>query len=245
MSIMPIPPKIPPILGYEILKKVVQGAKKIWNKITGKDEIQDNISKQKGIDPNKSQAEDIAELNKLLIEYRSNISADAESMEQNMIVEYADMIEYILDALKEYNKALNVVRIETVKRKFVKVKKSLKGTFAEYINKRISLDDAECITVLRLPAGELKNNRLQELKEKAFIEAANEIIDNIRGAVADFLYDLEDAFTEQLERSEEKFAEKTEIFDKLSNSYDEDTHEAIMFNAEYLIAVCELAEEMI
>ena len=242
MSIMPNPLKHPP---FWLLEKIIDGAKKLWGIIKGKDKKQAELAEQKGIDPNKSKAEEISELNRLLLEYRSNISSAAESLEHDMIVECVGMIGDISDKLQELNESLKIVRVESVKRKFSRVRKELKGTFDEYVKKRISLDDAECLAALQLPAGELKNQRLQALKEKAFVEATNEIIERVKSKVDDFLDEMDDAFDEHLIRSEEKLTEKTEVFEKLSVSLDGDIQEEIMTEAVHKLAMCELAEEII
>ncbi len=243
MSIVPMPPKPSLPILIEVVKRFVDGAKKVWNALRGKDKKQDEIAQQKGVNIAKSKADEISDLNQLLMEYRANISDAADSLEHDMIMECVDMIDSIMEDLKEHNEKLKVVRIERSKRRFSNVNRELKGTFSEYIKKRISLDDSECLAALKLPAGELKNKRLQELKEKAFIEASNEILDRVKKTVDDFIYDIEDAFYEHLERSEEKLAEKTAAFEKLSDMGDHGSQEEILLNSGYIIAMCKIAED--
>jgi len=242
-------PKLPPLLPIlgKVVKTVVKVAKGAWNLITGKDEVQEEISNQKSFNPEKIQADDIAELNRMLNEYRKNISAAAGDLEREMIIEYAEEMKEIMDTFEEYNKTLKVARSETIKRRYKRMSNDLKGTFEEYISKRISLDDPEFVKVLKLPSGELKNQRLQEMKQKIFIEAKDDIIRKIKDAVDDFMETVEDAFTEHLDRAEESVREKGQAFEELSDASRDDTEaaEKVFIKADYIIALCSCAENIV
>lgn len=248
MSILPFPkpPFFPlPDIG-KILRNIGKVAKYTWSVITGKDEKQDEIANQKGLNPEKSDANEIAELNKLLVDYRQNIISAGNDIEREMIVECSMQMQDILELFEEYNKNLRVARTESVKRKFRHLNDELKGTFADYIGRRISLDDEECVKTLKLPAGDLKSQRLQELKQNVFIEAKNSMIEKIKYTVSDFLDTIEDSFNDHLDRIEEKVEDKKNAFEKLSVSSDSDaeTTEKIMLQTSYIIALCSVAESI-
>lgn len=244
----PLPKLLPllPVLG-KVVKTIVKAAKGAWNAITGKDEVQEEISNQKGFNPGKIQSDDMAELNRMLNDYRKNISSAACELEREMIIEYAEEMKEIMDTFEEYNKDLKVARSETIKRRYKRMSSELKGTFEEYISRRISLDDPEFVRVLKLPAGELKSQRLQEIKQKVFIEAKDDIVKKIKDAVADFMETVEDAFAEHLDRAEESVTEKSQAFEELSVSSENDTEtaEKVLIKSNYIIALCSCAEEII
>lgn len=257
MSIFPDFPKKPPFSGGGdgnpvgnfiggLLKGIGKVAKYAWSVITGTDEVQDEISKQKGINPEKSNANEIAELNKLLVDYRQNISSAATDMEREMIVECSMMLDEIMELFNEHNKTLKLVRSDSIKRKFSRACKDLKGTFASYVEKKFSLDDAECVKILKLPAGDLKNQRLQEMKQNVFIEAGNEVIRRIKDTVDDFMETVEDAFDEHLERSEQVIQDKTEAFEDISKGFDGDSQEfeSVIIKSNYMLAVCSYADTL-
>ena len=249
MSIIGSPfPSIDPMKALEAVGKVIGGigkvAKYAWGLITGEDKKQDEIARQKGVNPEKSSVDEIAELNKLLMEYRQNISSAADSMEREMVVECSMMLQDIMDLFDEYNQNLKILRSDSVRRKFGRESKGLKGTFAEYVQKRISLDDTECVKILKLPAGELKSQRLQEMKQSVFVEASNEIISRIKDTVDDFSETVENAFLEHLDRAEEQVAEKTSTFEELNKISEKDTHavESVLLKADYLLAISSYVE---
>ena len=207
------------------------------------DIVQDEIASQKGFSPEKSQADDIQKLNEMLVEYRSNISKAADDLEREMIVEYSEELSEIMAVFEEYNKTLKVARTESIQRRFNR----LRGTFEKYISRRISFDDSELTGILKLPAGELKSQRLQEFKKKVFIEATNDITARIRDAVDDFSETVEEIFAEHLDRAEQSVEEKKEAFEKLTSASDGDAEvaENVYIKADYLIAVCSYAEALI
>lgn len=233
------PGKNIPIIG-DLLRGFGKIAKYAWSVITGKDEEQDKIANKKGLNPEKSDANEIAELNQLLMTYRQNISAAANDMEREMIVECSMMLQEIMDVFEEQNKTLKLMRTETVKRQFNRACKDLKGTFAEYVNRRFSLDDAECVKILKLPAGDMKKQKLQEMKQDVFVQAGNEIIGSIRDTVDEFSDIVQDAFEEHLDRVEETIQNKTDAFEELSTGIDGDkqTLESVILKADYMISVC-------
>ena len=75
---MPPKPSLPILI--EVVKRFVDGAKKVWNALRGKDKKQDEIAQQKGVNIAKSKADEISDLNQLLMEYRANISDAADSL---------------------------------------------------------------------------------------------------------------------------------------------------------------------
>lgn len=243
--LFPLPPIIPAF--EKIAGRLVKAAENAWNFIMGKDKVQEEISNQKGFNPEKIQADDIAELNRMLNDYKKNISSAAGELERAMIIEYAEEIKEIMDFFEEYNRDLKVTNFEMVKRRCKRMSKDLNGTFERYISKRISLDDPEFVRVLRLPAGELKNQRLQERKQKVFIEGKDDIIQKIKYAVEDFLDTVENSFSEHLNRAEEMIAEKKQAFEELSVSSENDveTAEKVFIKLDYIIALCSCAEELL
>ena len=236
-------PNIPggniPVIG-DILKGIGKIAKYAWSVITGKDEEQEKIVNKKGLNPEKSDANEIAELNQLLIKYRQNISAAADDMEREMIVECSMMLQDIMDVFEEQNKTLKLMRTETIKRQFNRACKDLKGTFAEHVDKRFSLDDAKFVKILKMDKCNMKNQELQKMKQDVFVQAGNEVINSIRDTVDEFSDTVQDAFEEHLDRAEETIQNKADAFEELSTGLNSDSKalESVILKADYMISVC-------
>lgn len=244
MSILPFPQRFPLPDFRRIAKKIIKVGKYAWSVITGKDEKQDEIASKKSYNPEKSEANEIAELNKILSEYRQNIITAGNDIEREMIVECSMEMQDIMDVFDGFNKELKIARSESIKRKFKHLNNELKGTFSDYIEKKISLDNPDCIKILKLPAGDLKNQRLQEMKQSVFIAAKDEMIEKIKYTVSDFLETIEDSFNEHLDRAEEKIEVKREAFEKMSVAAEgnSDNIETVLLKSNYILSVCSFAD---
>lgn len=245
---LPFPkfPKFPlPDIG-KIIEGIAKVGKYAWSVITKKDEKQAEIANQKSLNPEKSNANEISELNKLLSEYRQNIISVGESVEREMIIECSMEMQEIMDVFEEFNKDLKVTRTESIKRKFKHLNTELKGTFSDYIEKKISLDNPACIKILKLPAGDLKNQRLQEMKQNVFIAAKDEMIKKIKYTVDDFSATIEDAFAEHLDRAEESIEIKKQAFEKMSVATEENSDgiENVMIHSNYILSVCSFVDAL-
>ena len=107
---LPKPPILTPKLPSPniILKVLGEIGRTVWNLITGKDNTQDEIAQYKPVNPEKSESNEIAELNKLLTEYRQNIISASSDIEREMIVECSMQVEEIMMLFNEYNQNLKI-----------------------------------------------------------------------------------------------------------------------------------------
>lgn len=242
----PKPPGFPFPDFKKVIERIINAGKYAWSVITGQDSKQDEIASKKSLNPEKSDVSEIAELNRLLNEYRQNIISAGSEIEREMIVECSMEIQEIMDVFEEFNRELKIARSDSIKRKFKHMNSELKGTFADYIEKKFSLDNSECIKILKLPAGDLKNQRLQEMKQNVFIAAKNEMIDKIKYAVSDFYDTVEDAFSEHLDRAAESIEDKKSTFEKMSMATEEDAEsiESVLLQSDYILSVCYYAETL-
>ena len=113
MDIMPRPPIPPGGLGkiWEKTKKIV---KYVWSIILGKDE--EDIKNSKSYNPEKSDASDIVELNRLVNECRNSFGSSAKELEKEIKSQCVEMTDGILKVLERFNRNLNVYRVESIRR---------------------------------------------------------------------------------------------------------------------------------
>ena len=102
-------------------------------------------------------------------------------------------------------------------------------------------------TFLKLPAGDMKNQKLQQMKQDVFVQAGNEIINSIKDTVDEFSDTVQDAFEEHLDQLEETIQSKTEAFEKLSLGLDCDKNalESVILKSDYMISACSYANSLI
>ena len=244
MDIMPRPPIPPGALGkiWEKTKKIV---KYVWSIILGKDE--EDIKNSKSYNPEKSDASDIVELNRLVNECRNSFGYSAKELEKEIKSQCVEMTDGILKVLERFNRNLNVYRVESIRRQLNSILDDIDGSMSEYIRQSISLDNAKCVAVLKLPAGELKGTRIKELKMEVFNEALDNICKTVRKSIDNVLYNIEDSFENKISVAEEQAEKAEKQFEVLSRASEEDrsAKEQVVMNSGFVNSLAEFAESII
>ncbi len=241
LPIPPIPPEQAPKI-WEVVKKL---GKRIISAILGRNE--EDIKNSKGYDPEKSNADEILELNRLVCECRDSFGASAKEMEKEIKNQCAEMIDDILEVLEGMNKNLNVYRVESIRRQLNNILDDIDGSMTDHIRQSISLDNSKCVSVLKLPAGELKGTRMKELKIEVFNEALDRICKTVRRTVQNVLYNVEDSFDSKIEIAEEQAEKLSRQFDALSQSSQESRSEKekIIANAGFINSLADLGTQIL
>jgi len=195
-SLAPKFPKIPPETTKKILKILKEAGKYLLKTIV--DKVEEKISKAKSYDPQKNTADDIDTLNRLVQECRSEFADGARKMEKEIKNNCIEMTDEIISMLEGCNSVINAYRVETIRRKLDGILDNINGSMSDHIERVISLDNSECVAVLRLPAGDLKGQRMQELKMKVFAQAIENVCKTTEQAVNDVIYYIEDSFKEKI-----------------------------------------------
>ncbi len=245
--VMPRPPFPGPFDPGKVIETIVRVGKAVWGALTGRDRHQEELGREKALNPAKAEADEIAALNQLLNEFRQNIITATDALERELIAECSMYFSDVMKTFERSNESLKVYRAEVFDRKFRQALDDMKGTFSSYITRRISLDDAQCVKALKLPAGELKTQRLQELKIGVFQEGTNEIIRKAERTMDDFIDTIEYAFCNRLDHLEETAAEKKKAFQRIAERENDTAQEieSVISAAMYAISLCEYADMLI
>lgn len=188
----------------EIVEKTLQIGKKILNVIIGSDE---EVEKSKPLD-DKSTVDEMIRMNAALTEYREKVAKESKQLEQEIQEVCKGIFEQIIDSVEFANSEFRFYRIETLQRKLNAYLNEIDGVLAKHISHRISLDDMECINILKMLPGELKGQRMIELNKKIFKEALEELCakmevfqkdlsEGMEMTVEDRLCDLENTLQER------------------------------------------------
>lgn len=89
------------------------------------------------------------------------------------------------------------------------------------LSKRLSLDDAECLEILKMEAGRKKKNEMRTFTKKVIGEATNNLADTVREVLDMQLNDLGEGLWEVAEKREVEFSNLKEAFDRFAASNSE------------------------
>lgn len=183
-------------------------------------------------------------MNKILSEFSLKLADYADDLEENAIKESSLYFNELVDVLEE-SKDKNTLKINTskIKRNKVKIEKQIRGSFKKHLSKRVSLDDHECLGILKLNAGSNKKNTMSNFGNRVLKEAAY----NLCSDIEDSLLEQQEYIEECLDAKMEEFiiiqSEMMYKFEKLEQAYEEgkDKIDEEKNNILSKVAICELA----
>lgn len=234
MSIISFPPKVP-LPSDKIWKIIKKVGRAIAIALFGDNE---EIGNRKAAELGNSEVNEIAELNSVLLEYQHSVKEISNSLEREIINECTEFLDKTLLIFQRANSNLDVYSIESVKKRFDRILRSMNGTFMKHMAKRISLDDSQCVAILKMVPGELKGQRMKEHRTKVFQESIDEIIEKMTGFIDGFFEMIEFSFDNRLNDLSFKIEEKANAFSKLSAITDKrnESVEKMQLQVNYIIS---------
>lgn len=242
-SISSIMPTIPGPLG-PLEPLLIELLGKAGNKLIDKLFSDDKTKEQPAYNPEKSEAEEVLALNADLMDYRSEVKQASAELESIIKEKCEEFFTKAIDDLEAANKQFEFYRTSRLKRKLNDFLQELDGIFAKYTAKRISLDDADCLAILKMRPGDLKGQRMRELKELVFKESIEELNRKMESFVNEFFEDMEFSVDHRMAEVEQRLEEKITAFKiaESSNAQHSDRLEEIILRAEYLRSVFAVSE---
>lgn len=234
----PIP--IPHIPFGKVLKRLVSAGKAFVNTLFNGDDVKS----KEAFNEKKSTADDVMQLNAALVEYRNKIQTDSREMEENIRKICDEVFKEILDSLEFANEQYQFYRLESAQRKLNRCLENIDGIFAKHVAKRISLDDTECVAILKMPPSDVKGTRMAELKKKVFEETIQELCRIIEEFQDEFFDGMDMSVNARMTGIEDSIREKTEKFSVFSDDSEESTQktEKLQLEACYICSLVRLYE---
>lgn len=241
-----IKPHLPEILLADLATKLIKKVVKIGREVFRIIIEDDNTKEMQPLDTKNADTDNIMSLNAILTDYRLDVRNATTKLENNIKDGYKDVFEGILETLEFVNEQLEFYRISVFKRKINTFTEEIDGIFEKHTAKRISLDDNECIEILKMMPGDLKGKRMKELKEAVFKESIDEIIKKMNNFMNDFLDEMEYSVENRIDNISDKIQEKADIFERLSvdNENKNEMAEMAELYSGYVINLSKLNEEV-
>lgn len=234
-AIMPTIPPLSPEILLPLIDIVVKVGDKLFDKIFNKDKIKE----QPAYNPEKSDAVEVMEINSALMDYRSEVKQATAELEDEIKKTCENVFTEVINTLEFANEEFEFYRVSRMKRKLDAFLQDIDGIFSNYTAKRISLDDTDLIAVLKMRPGELKGQRLRELKERVLVESVEEVNRRLNCFVREFFEDMEFSVDHRMAEIEQRLDEKMTAFKaaELSDNKHTNRLEEIILRAEYIRSV--------
>lgn len=210
-----------------VLGRAVEG----WGKFVGSEKIQrvgrkiyeecsDKVATDVGDEEEyykeSSNIHSTERLSNILVSFSEDYREYAEEVEDACIKEveeyYDQLIEIIENAPSVSHSEANLRELKKGKRK---ISRTIKGGITTPLSKRMSLDDSECLRILKISSGSEKKKAMKKFAKKVMKEALKNLSKNVRTALNEQGEDIEEYLVGIVEEQEKAARELKEAFDKM------------------------------
>lgn len=198
-------------------------------------------------DPNSARLEETRRINDSLREFTRNLEPVADKFEQDCLHMCQEGIKNLVQDIKVVNnqkihgKELNI-NIDRLERKLSQIEKTIKGSMKKRLSKKVSIDDAECLSILKMPKGSAKEKAMNKFANNVFQKALVELSESIKDIVTDQCEIITEQIADRLEDITTSLQRMTEQYGELEmlkgKDVDEIEHKKV--DLVYTIALCEL-----
>lgn len=195
-------------------------------------------------DISKSSAAEIMNISDIFSEYQNSIRDNIRHFENEVIKICSEYFNDIVESFDEANSTLNIYNPEIIKNKIRKSLDGVKGEFSRHISRRISIDDEQCMSIMKMMPGDSKAERMVNFRDTVVSEALGIVANKLEECSDDFLDMLDFAVSNRFETLEEKIEEKTDRLFDISTGIKEKNNkaEAVCVDTAYEVCICEMIE---
>ena len=151
-------------------------------------ELGRKTGEEEAYNPETARLEETRRINAALVEFSKNIEKKADDIERKSFLICREGIDEFLEEISRINeksysgKSLSL-NIKAIKRKLGVIESSVYGSVKNKLSRKVSLDDSQCLKILKMEPGNTKENRMNEFAREIFSDALVELGDNVREAI--------------------------------------------------------------
>lgn len=174
------------------------------------------VASEKSYDKKNANIYTTDRLNEILVSFSEGYFQQATGIEKTFIklVEdyYDELIGIIENVPSNSHSAANLRALKTGRSRIVK---TITGGIKDPLAKRMSLDDAECLGILKMDSGSEKKTAMTIFTHKVIKEALDNLSKNVRISLNDQIGDIQDYLSGISEEQERTMQVLKEQFDKM------------------------------
>lgn len=155
-------------------------------------------------------------LNEILVAFSEGYYQQAMSIEKQsikLIEDYYDNLIGIIECTSDDSHSSADIRI--LKSSKGRVANKITGAISNPLSKRMSLDDSECLKILKMDSGAAKKNAMTKFSKKIISEALDNLAKNVRVTLNEQTSDIQEYLNGISENQEKTMKALKEQFDKM------------------------------
>lgn len=197
--------------GSDTLKDIGQGMQSAC------EDVSKNTGETDSYDKERARVEETKRINMILTEFSLKLENRADEIEKIVINESKIYFEQLISELNK-SKSDTGINVSRIERTMARVEREIKGNLKAYISKRISIDDSECLEILKLEAGYKKENKMKKFSEKILQQGLNNLVKDIKEVIKEQNDIVTEVIEERLEDIKSNLDRKIKDFNLLEAS---------------------------
>lgn len=154
------------------------------------------VSQESSYDKQSSNLYTTERLNEILVSFSEKYLKHSVEIENQCIKYVEDYCDSLVCTLEESSKYTDgTFNFRRVKNNRSKIKRIITGSIKEPLAKRMSLDDSECLKILKMESGTKKKNKMKAFSEEVVQDALYNLSVNVRNVIDEQSESIEDYFT--------------------------------------------------
>ena len=207
----------------------------------------DEVSSEKSYDKHTADIHSTERLAKVLAEFSKGLFDKCSSYEQTCIKYLEEYYNKLIEAIKQSSPDNNLSELKSLVREGRKIRNSVDKSIVNHIAKRVSLDDAECLQILKMDSGEEKREAFISFENKVINEALNALSKNVRESLNDCIGYISEYLTSISEKREKEVLQLKDCFQKmcLNDTLTKEEQERLCIMPSLIIAEADKIEQLL
>ena len=183
----------------------------------------EKVASEKSYDKKEANIYTTERLGNILSDVSAGYYAQATTLENQCIRLVELYLDRIINIIKSVpNNTLTNANLASLERTKERISKKITGALREPLAKRLSLDDSECLKILKMDSGDEKRTMMSNFTKKVFAESLGNLADEVRESLNDVKDDVEEYLEAISEEQEKQMKLLKDSFDKIVNEYQDE-----------------------
>lgn len=188
------------------------------------DACSEQISKERSYDIEDASIYSTRRLTQILASFSDGYLQNAEAIEEACIKEvekcYEGYIQFLEQAAGE---GINKAGLKRLKSAKTRIRRTIEGSIRNPLDRKMSLDDAECLKILKMDAGADKQKAMKRFTSRVIQAALENIAEQVRFSLDEQLEDIEDYLTGMQEEQKKGLKALKDQFDLMLSKGKQET----------------------
>lgn len=155
-------------------------------------------------------------LNEILISFSEGYYQQATAIENACIENVKNYYEDIIQLLEQASDTSKIdTNLKRLKREKSRIGAHIHGAIKDQLAKKMSLDNTQCLEILKMDAGEAKREAMTKFSQKIINEALDNLSKQVRRTLDEQMEWIEDCLADISEERERAFSALKERYDKM------------------------------